>query len=154
MISRLLRSALFFGFLAVIGILSLADRAPGLVKGSWSVTQHVGSRLEQMLGFDVIDRGDVPFAFDTIGHLALWAIAGALAYAAFGRSRSLLLIAAVLVAISAAVEVGQGMLSSTRSPQLMDLLANTVGVGAGLAVAVSTFAVIGLFGRLTRSLTG
>ncbi len=117
------------------------------------MTQHVGSRLEGTLGFDVVDRADVPFAFDTIGHLGLWAIAGILAYIAFGQKRSLVLIAAVLVAISAAVEAGQGLLSSTRTPELMDLLANAVGVGVGLAVAVSTFAVIGLFGRLTRSLT-
>ena len=118
------------------------------------MTQHVGSRIERIVGFDVVDRGDVPFAFDTIGHVALWAIAGALAYAAFGRSRPPVLIAAVLLAVSAAVEVGQGVLSSTRSPELMDVVANAVGLGIGLAAAVVTFAVIGLFGRLTRSLTG
>ena len=152
--SRLFRPALFFGFLVVIALLSLADRAPGLVKGAWRVTQHIGSRIERMAGFDLIDRGDVPFAFDTIGHLILWAFAGFLAYAAFGRSRSLVALAVALVTASAAVEVGQGLLTSTRRPQVTDLLANAVGVSAGLAVAVLTFALISLFGRLTRSLSG
>lgn len=150
--SRLVRPALFFAFLAVIAVLSLADRAPALVVGSWRVIQHVGSRIEQVAGFDVIDRGDVPLAMDTLGHLFLWAVAGFLAYAAFGRARSAAFIVMTLVGISGAVEVGQGLLTATRRPQLSDMLANGVGVGAGVAIAVSTFAVISLFGRLSRSL--
>ncbi len=152
--SRAIRSAVFFGFLAVIGLLSMADRAPGLVKGAWGVVRRAGSRIERLVGLDLIDRGDVPFAFDTIGHLLLWSIAGFLAYGAFSRTRSPWFIGVMLLAMSAVVEVGQGVLSSTRRPEWSDLAANAVGVGFGVAVAVCAFTLIGLFGRLTRSLSG
>lgn len=154
---RVLRPLVFFSFLMAIGLLSLADRAPDAVKSVWSIVQRIGSSAERVLGLDVIDRGDIPFAFDTLGHLILWSIAGALAFLAFGRRTSMGFLIVSLVTLSAGVELGQGFLSSTRRPELADLLANTVGVMAGVlcaALVLSTFAMVAKAGAgLRRTLT-
>jgi len=153
MSGRFLRPLVFFGFLVAIGLLSFADRASGLVKGVWATVRRFGSFGERLFGLDVVDRGDIPLAFDTLGHLALWSIAGMLAYSAFGRrtTRSFLIVS--LVTLSAGVEVGQGFLSSTRQPQLSDLAANGVGVAVGVSIASMVWWMTGLFGGKTRSLT-
>jgi hypothetical protein len=153
MSGRFLRLLLFFGFLIAIGLLSLADRAPDMVKGLWSIIQRIGSFGEQFVGLDLVDRGDIPLAFDTLGHLALWSIAGMLAYAAFGQrtSRSFLIVS--LITLSAGVELGQGFLSSTRHPEIADLIANGIGVTAGVLVAATVWWLTSLIGRLGRSLT-
>jgi len=153
MSGRVLRPLLFFGFLSAIGLLSFADRASDTVKGAWGVVQRVGSFGERLIGLDVVDRGDIPLAFDTLGHLMLWGIAGMLAYAAFGRrtSRSFLIIS--LITLSAGFEIGQRFLSSTRTPQLTDLAANTVGVIMGVSLAAFGFWILSLFERKSRSLT-
>ena len=153
MSGRVLRPLIFFGFLIAIGLLSLADRAPGMVKDVWSIVQHTGSLAEQLVGLDVVDRGDIPLAFDTLGHLALWGIAGMLAYAAFGRRTTPSFLIVSLITLSAGVELGQGLLSSTRRPEISDLLANSVGVTAGVCLAAFVWWLSGLFGRLGRTLT-
>lgn len=153
MSGRLLRPFLFFGFLVAIGLLSLADRAPGLVKGVWLIVQRIGSFGERFLGVDLIDRGDIPLAFDTLGHLVLWGIAGVLAYSAFGRRTSASFLIVSLTTLSAGVEVGQGLLSSTRRPEITDLIANGVGVTLGVFLAFAVFSTIGLFGRISSNLT-
>ncbi len=153
MSGRLLRPLLFFGFVIVIGLLSLADRAPDLVKSEWSVVQRIGSIGERLVGLDIIDRGDIPLAFDTVGHLALWGIAGVLAYIAFGRRTSPWFLMISLITLSAGVELGQGFLSATRRPQVTDLIANSIGVAVGVALAAVVWSTISVFGRLTRTLT-
>lgn len=153
MSGRLLRPLLFFAFLIAIGLLSLADRAPGLVKDAWSIVRRLGSFGEGLLGVDVIDRGDIPLAFDTLGHLVLWSIAGVLAYTAFGRRTSASFLIVSLTTLSAGVEVGQGLLSSTRRPEFTDLIANGIGVTLGVLLALAVFSTIGLFGRFSSSLT-
>lgn len=153
MSGRFLRPLLFFGFLATIGLLSLADRAPDLVKTGWTGVQEIGSSIEQRVGVDVVDRSDIPLAFDTLGHLALWAVAGGLAYLAFGHRTSPWFLMVSLFTLSAGVEVGQRFLSATRKPDVVDLAANGVGIAFGLVVAMGVLSVTGLFGRLTNSLT-
>ncbi len=154
MSGRLLRSLVFFMFLAGVGVLSLADRAPGAAERAVDFGQRAGSFGERSVGLDLIDRGDVPFAFDTVGHFVLWAGAGVLGYVAFGRRTSATFITVSLITLSAGVEVGQGLLSSTRHPGLTDLIANAVGVSVGVGVAVFVWAMSRQFGRLTRTLTG
>lgn len=153
MSARFLRPLLFFGFLVTIGLLSLADRAPDLVKAGWSGVQNVGSMVEQRVGLDLVDRGDIPFDFDTLGHLGLWGIAGALAYLAFGHRTSPWFLMVSLFTLSAGVEVGQRFLSTTRTPDVIDLLANGVGIACGVVLAMLVLSVASLFGRLTNSLT-
>lgn len=151
MFGRLTRWALL-GFLGLVAVLSFADRAPSgtrelLGRGRWVV-----ARAEQRLGVDWVDRSDIPFAFDTMGHLALWAIAGFLATVAFERRVSPAFIALSLASLSAGIEIGQGVLSATRRPEVHDLVANVIGIGLGTAIALSVWTVVGLFGRLARSL--
>jgi hypothetical protein len=152
MSGRHLRSLTFVAFLIGIGVLSLADRAPSATKAALGVGQRAGSFGERAIGLDLIDRGDVPFAFDTVGHLVLWAGAGILAYAAFGGRASASFIVISLITVSGGVELGQGWLSSTRRPELTDLIANGIGVVIGVVGASILWGGISLFGRLTRSL--
>ena len=154
MSGRRLRTFVFFAFLSVIAVLSLADRAPDAAERVVDFGQRAGSFGERVVGIDLIDRGDVPLAFDTVGHLALWAGAGVLGFSAFGRRTSVSFIVVSLITLSAGVEIGQGLLTSTRRPELMDLAANGVGVVIGVGAAVVVWRVITLFGKLGRNLTG
>jgi len=154
MSGRRLRTFVFFAFLAGIGVLSLADRAPNAVKSALGVGQRVGSVGERTVGLDLLDRGDIPLAFDTVGHLVLWAVAGALASATFGRRTSRSFIIVMLITLSASVELGQGLLSATRRPELTDLVANGVGICIGVGAASAAWIVTSLFGRLSRNLSG
>lgn len=80
--------------------------------------------------------GELPRS-DFVVHVALWALATALVGLAMGSTWSRIVAAAGVLLYSAAVEVAQGALTYTRTPQAADMLANAVGVGAGLAVAVA-----------------
>lgn len=151
MLGRLTR-LVFLGFLGVIAVLSLADRAPSGTRALMRRGRSVLAEGEQRFGVDWIDRSDVPLAFDTMGHIALWAIAGFLATLAFRRRVGPLFIVVSLSVLSAGIEVGQGLLSTTRRPEFGDLVANVFGSALGTAVALLVWAAIGMFGRLTRSL--
>lgn len=154
MSGRRLRTSVFFAFLAVIGVLSLADRAPNAVKAGLGVGQRAGSVAERTIGFDLLDRGDIPLAFDTAGHLVLWAVAGALASVTFGRRTSRSFIIVALITLSASVELGQGLLSATRHPEVTDLVANGIGIGIGVGAVSAAWIVTSLFGKLSRNLSG
>lgn len=134
-------------------MLSFADRAPGLSKVGLGWVRQIGQRIEMRSGYDFIDRSDVPFAYDTIGHMTLWFIAGLLCWWLFGRRSTPTFIAISLFAVSAGVEVAQGFLASTRTPDVVDLAANGVGIALGVFVGVTITMMAELFQRGVRSLT-
>ena len=76
-----------------------------------------------------------------------------LAYAAFGRRTSPSFLIVSLTTLSAGVELGQGFLSSTRRPEVADLIANGVGITAGVLLAATVWWLTSLFGRMSRNLT-
>lgn len=144
-------AVLLAGFSVVLGILSFADRAPGTTQAALRRVQDVGRKVENRSGLDVIDRGDVPLAFDTAGHLFLWFIAGVIGWWAFSRRTSPVFLALCLFTISAGVEVGQSYLSTSRSPDLLDLVANGAGILFGVSFAVMFGGAVGAFGRLVTN---
>ena len=150
---RILRPLGLVLFLGAITMLSLADRAPRLVRVLWASIRRVGSAAERMIGFDVVDRSDIPLAMDTIGHVGLWGIAGVLSCLTFSRRTSLVFLILSLIVLSAGVEVGQGLLSSSRRPEVRDLVANTIGITAGVLAAAAMLAMIGVFGRISSNLS-
>lgn len=112
--------------------LSLSDRAPAFTE-RW--VKRLGMIFENRSGLDFIDRSDVPWDFDVVGHFFLWGLAGLLAWFALGRRVSGPFLIAGLIAISAGIEFVQPILSSTRKSQPDDLKANALGITLGVAVA-------------------
>ena len=152
MSGRLFRSLLFIACLLVVALLSFADRAPGLVERALDRVQRIGSRGEHLLGVDWFDRGDIPFGWDVVGHAVLWAVVAFLAHLVFRSRVPSVFVALALVTLSAGVEVGQGLLSATRSPEMLDLIANAMGVGIGTSLAMIVCGLVGLLGGMARSL--
>lgn len=144
-------------FSLMTAVLLLADRAPGLTIGRAPALWALGSRIQSRLGIDLIDRTDIPFELDTIGHLGLWFVAGALARALTPpsvRSRVLLML---MLIVSTLMEVGQGFLTAGRNVSVSDAVANTVGVVLGLMAVTILLGVQSLLRRKVaraRSLIG
>lgn len=150
--ARLFLIAISVAFFGSLGVLSLSDRAPGVTRFVLGIGRGIGSRVERRSGYDLFDRSDVPFAYDTIGHVVLWFGAAVLAWMLFHKRFSGLFIATALFAMSAGVEVAQGYLSSTRTPSVEDLLANGVGLIAGVMLGAAVTGIFEAFNRGVRSL--
>ncbi len=119
----------------VVGVLSMADRAPDLIHGLLATTRDQAHALEIRFGTDFVDRGDLPFEWDTMSHFMSWAAAGLLGHIMVRRRFSSVLLGLGLFAMSAAIEVAQPFLSSTRSLSLTDLTANGLGIILGISMA-------------------
>lgn len=124
-------------FLGTVGLLSLADRAPRIARHWLRRSRDLGSRVEQRLGVDWVDRSDVPLAWDAAGHVVLWAVAAVLARLAVGHRWRTRTIAAALFALSGAAELAQAVFASTRSPEWSDLAANGAGIAIGVLLAAA-----------------
>ena len=144
-------------FSIMTALLLLADRAPGLTIGRAPALWALGSRIQSRLGVDLIDRSDIPFELDTLGHLGLWFVAGALARALAPpsvRSRVLLML---MLVVSTLMEIGQRFLTTGRNVSLSDAVANTAGVVLGITTIAILLGVQSLLQRKfarARSLIG
>ena len=79
----------------------------------------------------------VPGGFDKLEHLAGYAFLSAWAVGLFAGMRGQCRAAAGLVALGAALEWAQGALTTTRSADPADALANALGVLLGLTLAAT-----------------
>ena len=122
-------------FFAVVAAVSLGDRAPGLTQQLWRRVRAAGHAVEVRFDADLLDRSDVPFEYDTVGHFALYLIAGALSYFALQGRLGVITIIVLVAGFSGAIEVAQPLLSSTRDMQAKDFVVNVVGVLVGVGVA-------------------
>ncbi|MFK7917315.1 MAG: hypothetical protein AB8G14_04490 [Ilumatobacter sp.] len=119
--------------------LMLSDRAPGLTKrlfGDFAV--RLSARLDASARFGELTDGRTP-GNDAIVHIGVWAVAMTLVGLAVWRWTSLAIASLVLFVGSVFVEIGQGRYSSTRAVEMSDVLANGVGVGAGVVVCALTY---------------
>lgn len=123
-------------FVAFVAALSLSDRAPKITRSGLRAGRDLFHNIELRAGFDLLDRSDVPLAWDTVGHLVLWSVAGFIGWVTVGRRVGPLFLIAALTAVSAGVEIAQVYLSSTRMAELSDLMANATGITIGVLVAV------------------
>jgi len=87
----------------------------------------VGSLLPALL------LPDLPPGSDKLEHLLGYAILSATAVQLFGTRAAVLRAGMFLVALGVAIEIAQGTLTSTRSMDVNDAIANTLGVCLGLA---------------------
>ena len=134
--SRFARTVVFTAALLGVGLVSLADRAPDATRGLLRLGLLVGQRIERVAGIDWFDRTDVPLAWDTAGHIGLWATLGFLGYLAARPEGRPFTIAFLLFVLSASVELGQAFFSSTRESEMLDLAANGLGITVGVIAAV------------------
>lgn len=119
-------------FAGAIAVLSLSDRAPDAA--FWRI-KWAGRTIESRSGLDLLDRADIPWAGDIVGHFLLWGLAGAIGWLVLGRRDSGLFLIASLSAFSAGIEFVQPLLSSTRDASYNDLVANVLGITAGVVGA-------------------
>lgn len=116
--------------------LMLSDRAPGFLR------RIFGDAIDRLS--DRIDAGaripseQLP-ASDVVVHIVVWAAAMLLVGLTVWTWRGLAVAAVAMVALSAIVEVAQGVYSSTRAVEGGDALANVVGIGVGAASAALAY---------------
>ena len=79
----------------------------------------------------------VPEGGDKLEHLLGYGLLAAIAVQVFATRGALLRAAAGLVLLGVSLELAQGLLTSTRSMDAMDALANTAGVALGMATALA-----------------
>lgn len=78
---------------------------------------------------------DLPNNSDKVEHVLAYFILAGSAVQLFRRGRPLLWAGVGLVLMGVCIEFAQGALTSTRSADPMDAIANTIGVLAGMATA-------------------
>ncbi len=116
--------------------LSLSNRIPGVWRSAVNGFFAFGRTFERVFAVDFIDRGDIPWRPDEIGHLVFWG-AGMIVVGLVGRRRwQADNVAVALFASSLAIEVLQGALSAQRTMSLSDAIANSTGIMLGLTVVV------------------
>lgn len=124
------------GFVAVAMGVSLSDRLPSLWQATLWRGVLVGVSVERWLSIDLVDRSQFGMSPDEFGHLMLWG-AGMVGIGVLTRQRfQPHFVAAVLFGVSLALEVGQALVTSSRSMSLGDAVANAAGIMAGLTALV------------------
>lgn len=143
-------NVLALGFVAAALALSLSDRV-GLGVGAVSRRGHaLLYELERAVAVDVLDRSDVPFETDALGHAVLWGLVMVMVGRAFGRRAPLALASAGVFGLSLAVEVGQDLWSVNRTAQLDDAIANLAGIAVAATMLMVSRRGIGLLGPLAQ----
>lgn len=128
-----LAGTVFVALIAVAFVLSFADRAPDIV---FPAVASFGGAVEGATGIELVGRGGLPVELDTIGHIVLWGTLAAASWWTFHRRVPVFTQALGLFAASCAVEVGQFYVTSSRVPDPADLVANAIGITAGLGAAL------------------
>ncbi|MDH3705291.1 MAG: hypothetical protein OES57_04455 [Acidimicrobiia bacterium] len=129
-------AAVAITFVAIAIVLSLSDRAPGLLRQLTDAGVAVWRRIEIAFAIDV-DRDAIPWTSDEIAHLMLWG-GGMLILGLVLRTRVRPdRLAVALFASSLALEVLQALVTARRSLSLADSAANALGIMVGLSLVVA-----------------
>jgi VanZ family protein len=127
--------------------LMLSDRAPGLLQRLFGdAVVRLSDRIDAS---GRIPADQLPES-DTIVHVTVWAVATALVALTIWTWRGLVVTAGAMLAISAVVEIAQGLYSSTRATEASDAFANTIGVALGVLVAACAYLAWSLVAALGR----
>jgi hypothetical protein len=129
----------FFALAAVLAattVLLVSDRAPNWYQRARERVFEVAADWRDRVGVVELTRDQIPLGPHTVAHITLFfgvtLVAGWVL-----RNRVRPLVVALVVFISSVgFELAQPLLSATRSQQVDDIIANGVGVAAGLVVLV------------------
>ena len=72
---------------------------------------------------------------DKLEHALAFALLASSAVQLFVRGRPLAMVAAGLLALGVGIEFAQALFTSTRAMELADVVADAIGIGAGMSVA-------------------
>jgi len=122
----------------LVGVLSLSDSLVGPIADLMSIIGRLSRQLLSGDSFGAGRRPSLPLATDTLMHFGGWAGVGFVAGGLLAAAADRVNLALGLVTISAFFEAGQRYLTSSRSAELSDLVAN----GAGLTLGFVTFALV------------
>ena len=125
---RPLAAVLAAGALLATAALLLSDRAPGLLR-RLSARIDAGSSRTAQLASETRPQSDLEI------HVLVWAVVTAFVGLSMWSSRSLLASAIAVLVLSVAAEKAQELLTDTRRLEIADLVANVIGVSAGLGAA-------------------
>lgn len=140
-------------FASTVIVLSLSDRVPILLPNIMAAVFDFGRWVDELLGFELITREQVPGSRDQIGHALLWG-SGMFAIGLWlRRSIPVLGIAFTLLVLSVGVEFAQRRWTSTRAMQVSDAVANAFGIVTALVGVLVVGAIIDLAARLWRFVT-
>jgi hypothetical protein len=135
-------------FVGAASVLSMSGRMPALWHSFARWGLRLGSAIEARLSIDFVDRNDLGFGVDEVGHLILWA-SGMVVIGLIARHRFRAdVIAVCLFGASLALELAQGAFASGRSMAVGDVIANATGIMVGLSVVVVVGLAIKLGGRV------
>jgi len=127
---------LIAAFVATAMTLSLSDRMPAVWAGVIGLFIRLGRIVERGFAIDLLDRKDVPWQADEIGHVLLWGtgmvVIGFWARRAFRADA----VAVALFLASVGIEILQGFASQQRTTSFSDIVANSTGIMIGLCVVV------------------
>ncbi len=127
---------------AVVALgLSLSDRAPLLFKQFRHVAVGAWRSGERVLAVDILNRSDIPWAADELGHMALWGMGMVVLGLLFRHRVPVDVLAAGLFVSSIGVEVLQRVATAGRAMEFTDIGANGIGILLGLVVVVATTAI-------------
>ena len=132
-------------------VLMLSDRAPGFLR---RVFGDVVVRLSERIDATGRIPGEQLPETDAVVHLALWASATLLVGLTIWTWRGLLIASLTMLAISALVEIAQGVYSSTREVDPNDAVANATGVALGMLAAALAYLSWSMVAALGRSVRG
>lgn len=129
----------------------LSDRAPGVLRRlSAGFVERVSEQIDTPGPRRFTDDPRVPDG-DLMVHITLWALATVLVGWSVWSWRGLAAGAAGVLTLSFAVEFAQERVTDTRVFEVGDLVANTVGVALGAAVAAGSYVLVDLVvGRRRR----
>lgn len=74
---------------------------------------------------------------DKLEHAAAFALLAASAVQLFARGRALVLVAAGLLALGIGIEFAQALFTTTRMMEAGDVLADAIGIAAGLSISLT-----------------
>ena len=124
------------GIVAVLW-LSLTARGFGVVNDAAGLSADVVRELEDTLDTNIIDRSDVPWSADEVFHLVGWGSVTLVVGFLLRARRSLADIAVGVFAASFAVEVLQGVATTSRTMSAEDVSANALGIMLALMVLIA-----------------
>lgn len=119
--------------------LMLSDRAPRLTRrvlGSFQ--RRLSERIDADSRIRVAADSHLPEG-DAVVHIGVWAVAVVLIGLTVWSWRRLAISAIGILALSIAIELGQGSFSETRSVESSDVVANGTGVAVGVAVTALAY---------------
>ncbi|MEM8619262.1 MAG: hypothetical protein AAGF73_06035 [Actinomycetota bacterium] len=130
------------GLVAALGAMSvialmLSDRAPGVLRQVFGpAAERLSNRIDASARLPSTEQ--LPQS-DFLVHVGLWAAITVLVGLTVWTWRGLVVGGVGVLTLSAFVEVAQGRYSTTRAVETSDVLANAVGVVAGMTAAAAAY---------------